>query len=70
MSPLADGVRYLWMEVGLIGASGPRAPKAVGAGSSTAPGAVIAQGNFHVTLKILEGKNPRLNEVMYIEVFH
>lgn len=64
MSPLADGVRYLWMGVGLSGASGPPAPRAVGAGSSTAPGAVIAQGNRHVTMKILEEKKPRLNEVM------
>lgn len=64
MSPLADGVRYLWMGVGLSGASGPPAPRAVGAGSSTAPGAVIAQGNCHIALKILEGKKNRLNEVM------
>lgn len=64
MSPLADGARYLWMGVGLSGASGPPAPRAVEAGSSTAPGGVIAQGNCHIALKILEGKKPRLNEVM------
>lgn len=52
MSPLADRVQCLWMGVGPSGASGPPAPRAVGAGSSTAPGAVIAQGNCHVTLKI------------------
>lgn len=57
-SPMADGVRYLWMGVGPSGASGPPAPRAVGAGSSTAPGAVIAQDHSMVVRFVLMTKKP------------